>query len=90
MRIWRSPEQIPAAELSRIEAAIAATEAGLVQAAGDLVVGASPGTLARLAVGSTGQVLRVVGGTPAWAAPPPIDATEDLALDDWGWTEAYR
>lgn len=90
MRVWRSPEQIPAAELSRIEAAIAATEAGLVAAPGDLVVGSAPGALARLAVGSAGQVLRVVGGAPAWAAPPPIDATEDLTLDDWGWTEVYR
>lgn len=38
-------------------------------AAGDVIVGGSSGTPARLAVGSAGQVLTVVTGAPAWAAP---------------------
>lgn len=36
--------------------------------AGDLIVGGSSGTPARLGVGSSGQVLTVVSGAPAWAA----------------------
>jgi len=90
-RIWRSPENVTAPDLTALEAAIGATEAGVAQAAGDLIVGAAPGTLARLPIGSSGQALTVVSGTPAWTAPPQPDRTEDLALPAW-WapTEAYR
>ncbi|WP_232453361.1 hypothetical protein [Burkholderia ubonensis] len=35
---------------------------------GDIITGASGGTPQRLAVGSSGQVLTVVSGVPAWAA----------------------
>ena len=90
-RVWRSPENVTAADLNTLEAAIGATEAGLAQAAGDLFVGAGPGTLARLPIGSSGQALMVVSGAPAWAPAPQPDRTEDLALPTW-WcpTEAYR
>lgn len=37
-------------------------------ATGDLIAGGSGGAATRLAVGSNGQVLTVVGGAPAWAA----------------------
>ena len=37
--------------------------------AGDLIKGGVSGAAARLAIGTTGQVLEVVGGAPAWAAP---------------------
>lgn len=37
---------------------------------GDILYEASPTTAARLGIGSTGQLLTVVGGLPAWAAPP--------------------
>jgi hypothetical protein len=36
--------------------------------AGDVIVGGAAGAPARLAVGSSGQVLTVVSGAPAWAA----------------------
>jgi hypothetical protein len=36
---------------------------------GDIIYEASPTVAARLGVGSTGQVLTVSGGIPAWATP---------------------
>lgn len=42
--------------------------AGAITTAGDMVVGNGGGAASRLAVGSNGQVLTVVGGLPAWAA----------------------
>jgi hypothetical protein len=36
---------------------------------GDMLYEASPTTAARLAIGSTGQVLTVAGGIPTWATP---------------------
>ena len=38
--------------------------------AGDMLYAFDATTLAKLSIGTTGQVLTVVGGTPAWAAPP--------------------
>jgi hypothetical protein len=86
---WRSPQNVRAAELSALEQAIAATEAGVVTAAGDLVVAAGPGVLARLPLGSGGQVLRVASGAVAWGALA-LAEDEDLALPPWGATEVYR
>jgi hypothetical protein len=40
-------------------------------AAGDLIDGGSGGTPQRLAIGSSGQVLTVSGGAPAWLSPSP-------------------
>ena len=42
----------------------------LIDAAGDLIVGTAADTAARLAVGTTGQVLTSNGTTAAWATPP--------------------
>lgn len=86
---WRSPEPITAAELNRIEGSIGLTEAAIVTAAGDLVVAAGPGVLARLPIGSDGQVLRVASGAVAWGALA-LAEDEDLALPPWGATEVYR
>jgi hypothetical protein len=36
---------------------------------GDMLYEASPTTAARLAIGSTGQILTVSGGIPTWATP---------------------
>jgi hypothetical protein len=89
--VWRSPENVTAADLNAIEGALDATEAGVAQSAGDLFTGFGPGALARLPIGSSGQALTVVSGAPAWAAAPQPDPSEDLALPRW-WapTEAYR
>jgi hypothetical protein len=38
-------------------------------AAGDLAVGSGANTAARLAIGSTDRILKVVAGTPAWGLP---------------------
>jgi hypothetical protein len=43
----------------------------VVDAAGDLIVGTSNDTVARLPVGSDGQVLTAVGGMPTWRPPQP-------------------
>lgn len=50
-------------------------------AAGDLVYGTGPNTATRLAIGSTSQVLRVVGGVPAWG-DIDIDFTSGDTSDD--------
>jgi hypothetical protein len=53
-----------------------ATAAALVplSATGDLLVRSSGGSNARLAVGTNGYVLLVVGGMPTWSAVPWITA----------------
>ena len=40
-----------------------------ITTAGDLIRGTGSGTFARLGIGSTGQVLTVSAGAPAWVAP---------------------
>lgn len=90
MTTWRSPQNLSAADFNGIEAAVGAAEAGLAAAAGDLFWAPAPGVLQRLPIGTAGHALQVVGGAPAWAALPPVDDTEDMALPDWGWMEAYR
>ena len=42
----------------------------IIDAAGDLIIGTAADTAARLAVGTTGQVLTSNGTTAAWATPP--------------------
>jgi len=90
-RIWLSPENVTAPDLNALEAALDATEAGVAQSAGDLFTGVGSGVLARIPIGSNGQALTVMSGTPAWAPAPEPDRTEDLALPTW-WapTEGYR
>jgi hypothetical protein len=56
---------------------------GQIQAAGDLLVGSGANALTRLAVGATGKVLGVSGGSPAWvndAILNIIAATGDLVV----------
>ncbi len=43
---------------------------GLLTTTGDTYYASAAGTPARLGIGSTGQVLSVSGGVPAWAAAP--------------------
>lgn len=70
-------------------------------ATGDLLYASAPNTLTARAVGSSGQVLTVVGGVPAWAAPGAglpraygagcalsnntTDATNDLDIAPGAW-----
>jgi len=55
--------------------------ATIIDAAGDLIVGTAADTAARLAVGTSGQVLTSNGTTAAWAAPslPSIAASISTA-----------
>jgi hypothetical protein len=41
----------------------------LIDAAGDLIVGTADNTAGRVAIGTTGQVLTVSGGTAVWSTP---------------------
>jgi hypothetical protein len=47
----------------------AAIPKSLIDAAGDLIVGTAADTVGRIAIGTTGQVLTVAGGTATWATP---------------------
>ena len=42
---------------------------GLLTTTGDTYYASAAGTPARLGIGTTGQVLNVSGGVPAWATP---------------------
>lgn len=46
-----------------------AISSGLVTTTGDMIYASGANTPARLAIGSTDQVLKVSGGIPAWGAP---------------------
>lgn len=46
---------------------------GLVNAAGDLLIGSADDTLVRLAPGGANQVLTIVGGVPVWQSLPAED-----------------
>jgi hypothetical protein len=54
---------------SAYDLAAAAIPKSTVTTNGDLIYGTGSGTVARLGIGSTGQVLNVSGGVPAWTTP---------------------
>jgi hypothetical protein len=61
---------------------------GLIQAAGDLLVGSAANTLARLAKGSNGQVLGMTAGAVAWGALPADSVgSSQIAADAVGSSE---
>jgi len=47
---------------------------------GDLIYGTGSATVSRIGVGSTGQVLTVSGGVPAWATPATPSSTKNFTL----------
>ena len=49
--------------------AAAAIPKSIVTTAGDIIYATGSGTLARLGIGSTNQILKVTGGVPVWATP---------------------
>jgi hypothetical protein len=54
--------------------------------AGDIITGGSSGTPQRLAAGSNNQVLTVVSGAPAWAAPAANPAFSTTVTKNSSWT----
>lgn len=60
-------EIIPAAWGNKTRSTLQETAAAKVTTAGDLVYATGANALARRAIGSTGQVLRVSGGLPTWS-----------------------
>jgi hypothetical protein len=48
---------------------------------GDIIYESSPTTAARLGIGSTNQVLTVVGGLPAWANAPSASIVSKMIYD---------
>lgn len=57
--------------------------------AGDLIYENSTPAPARLAIGSTGQILTVVAGLPAWATPATSGTVTSVALADGSTTPIY-
>lgn len=78
---WLTGDVVADTDLNRIEGNLAETGPAKVAAAGDLIVGAGPNSLQRLPIGTSGQVLVVQAGTPAWGT---VTADEHLAM--WGWS----
>lgn len=60
---------VPASVKSAYDLANAAIPKSTVTTNGDLIYGTGSATVARLGIGSTGNVLTVSGGVPVWAAP---------------------
>ena len=58
-----------AAEISRAEAAEATKVTNVMTTTGDIIYSSPGSTPVRLGIGTTGYVLTVVGGVPAWAPP---------------------
>jgi hypothetical protein len=52
----------------------------LLSATGDTIYASSANTPARLAVGTTGQILTVAGGVPTWATPAAGTTANDQAF----------
>jgi hypothetical protein len=76
---WAPGDIVGDADLNRIEGNLAETGPAKVTAAGDLLIGAGPNALQRLAIGTSGQVLIVSGGMPTWG-----DIVPDEYLAMWG------
>jgi hypothetical protein len=69
---------------SHTPAAIGAISNSLTTTTGDMIYAASANTPVRLGIGSTGQVLSVSSGVPAWATPAA--STETWSLLNAGGT----
>jgi len=65
----------PLATKTAYDLADAAVPRSTYAAAGDIVVGTGAGTFGPLGIGSSGQVLTVVAGNPAWTDDAPGDVT---------------
>ena len=62
------------AKTSGLQSALDGKQANVITTEGDLVVGDASGDPARLAIGTTGQVLTSDGTTAVWAAPGGFDS----------------
>lgn len=60
--------------ISPIQGQIDGKQADVITTSGDLVVGDVSGDASRLAVGSEGQILKVVGGSVVWAADGGVNS----------------
>lgn len=61
-----------------------ASFANPMTAVGDLIVGGAAGAATRLGIGSTNQVLSVIGGTPTWTNPAATGVTSVGLVDSTG------
>lgn len=64
-----------------VEITVAPSLENPMTTAGDLIKGGASGAPARVAIGTEGQVLKVVSGTPAWAAESGGDGIENIVED---------
>jgi hypothetical protein len=69
---------IPKSTLDSLYSPIGAIPASVADAAGDLVVGTGVDTIGRLAKGTDGQYLSVVGGALTWITPPATDLSSRI------------
>jgi hypothetical protein len=61
---------------------------GQITAAGDLLYGSAVNTLTKRSIGTTGQVLTVVGGVPTWVAPETTNPAGRMYQSTTGTTVA--
>jgi len=79
---------------SQLTGAVATTNGGTnltTYTTGDTLYASASNTLSKLAVGTTGQVLKIAGGIPSWAAAPTgginyLATNSDAETDTTGWT----
>lgn len=68
----------PTATKSAYDLANAAIPKSTVTTNGDIIYGTGSGTVTRLGIGSSNQVLKVTGGVPVWGSSPPGNITETV------------
>ncbi|MCY1544408.1 hypothetical protein D9M68_802910 [compost metagenome] len=56
-------------QINDLDGAVSGKLSNPMTTAGDMIVGGASGAPARVAAGTAGQVLTMVAGSPAWAAP---------------------
>lgn len=90
-RTWITSEVVSAAQMNtHVRDNFLATTPAVVAAAGDTVYATGANALARLPVGSTGQVLKVAAGLPSWGAAvskaevSQADAVAYAVPSSWG------
>jgi hypothetical protein len=74
----------PTAVKSAYDLANGAIPKTLTTTTGDIIYASSANTPARLGIGSTGQVLGISGGVPAWSAPAESGWTNLVATTNFG------
>ena len=82
-RVWVDGPHITARQMNEISDSLRETAPAKAQAQGDLFYATGANAIARLPIGSGGDVLTPVDGIPAWRpTPTPITTQGDLVVGD--------